>query len=143
MIEGMDKLLKDFHKMDLDKKAVKKILIRAASPMLSAAKQKSHSKTVARSLGWITKNDNKYPMTVLMGVRSGFGTETMTAAALASIQEFGSVLRFKEDGSKTGFVKPQQFMRPAFDENKGHIKETIIEGLTELIDKQAKKNNIK
>lgn len=125
--------------MTLEDKEVKKIVLKAANPILASAKRKCTSQTVKTALGYITKNDARYPTTALIGVRSGYGTKTFSAPALAVVLEFGTTERFKKDGSSTGFIKPKQFMRPAVDENLSKSTEILQEGLIELIQKKSKK----
>lgn len=138
-IEGMDKFLQSLKTLKLDDKEVKKVVLNAADPILNAAKRKCKSTTVRAALGYITKNDAKYPTTALFGVRSGYGTKTFTAPALAVVEEFGTVERIKKDGSSTGYIKPRPFMRPALDENRSKSAEILKAGLINLIEQKTKK----
>jgi hypothetical protein len=143
----MDTLLRDFKKMsELDQKEVTRVIYKGAKTIRDAARAnvRVHSETVAQAYDFITKKDSTYPTTKLIGIKGGntLGTKTITAPALASILEFGSVERFKKDGSSTGFVKPSPWLRPAIDTNAQSVMGGIKEGLLQIIEKQAIKNKL-
>lgn len=129
---------------NLDEKAVKKITVNGAGIILDAAKRKAVPMTVKNALGFVRKNDAKYPTVSLIGIIGGnsVGTSTITAPALAVIEEFGTVERTRKDGSSTGYIKARPFMRPALDENKDKVNEIIVDGLERIILKQGKKNKL-
>ena len=147
LIEGMENLLRDFKKMsEIDQKEVTKVLRKGAKVIRDAARAnvRPYSETVANAYDFITKKDSSFPMTKLIGIKGGnkLGTKTITAPALASILEFGSVERFKKDGASTGFVKPKPWLRPAVDTNAQTVTDGIKEGLLQIINKQAQKNKL-
>ena len=142
-IKGMPDLLKAFHAMK-EVPDVKPILMKAADPILQSAKANSKNHYVKSALGYITKNDSKFPNVVLIGVRSEYeGSPTMTVAALAVIEEFGTAVRSTSQVANRGYIKPRPYMRPAVDSNKERTFNTILNGLTEIIDKQANNLNLK
>lgn len=153
--------MKSFKSMkDLPEKEVKKTVKKGGDLLLRTIKSKSHSKGVARNYDYITKNDSKYPMTVLMGVKNGkVGGSTITYAALASIQEYGAMERvprkaeFKKVlingkwrtmsiGNPFMRIPARPFVRPSIDENRDKINEILKDGLMVVINKQAKTNNL-
>ena len=144
-LKGMDEMVKKFQMMSkIDTKEVKKLTNQGAGIILASAKQKCTSLTVRKALGFVTKNDNKYPTTTLIGLRPEYagnlnGGKTLTVPAHAAILEYGTTERFKKDGSSTGYVAPKKFMRPALDENKDKVTAVIKDGLIELINKQYNK----
>lgn len=142
-IKGMPDLLKAFNEMK-EVPDVKPLLRKAAEPILQSAKANSKNHYVKNALGYITKNESKFPNVVLIGVRSeAEGSDTMTVSALAVIEEFGTAVRTTSQGANRGYVKPRPFMRPAVDSNRERTSNIILEGLTELIDKQANNLNLK
>jgi HK97 gp10 family phage protein len=143
-IKGTDKLLKSFKDMkNVDEKQVKKLTLQGAGLILASAKSFCKNNTVREALGYITKNDARFPRITLIGVRSGYGTATFTAPALAVIEEYGTAERFKNNGSSTGYVNPRPFMRPAIDQNKDKVKAVLIDGMIKIVEQQANKNNLK
>lgn len=66
-----------------------------------------------------------------VGVRAG-------VAGKAVLAEFGTVLRHWRTGKSTGAARAQPFMRPAWDNNKWDVLETIEEDLWEEIERTAK-----
>ena len=57
--------------------------------------------------------------------------------------EYGSAPRWTKDGAYRGTFPAHPFMRPAFDTNKSQITDSIKKDLVSIIEKQAKKNNLK
>ena len=144
-VTGTQGLLKKLGGMkQLPPKEVSKLVKGGAGVILGAAKRNCQSQTVRDSLGFVTKNDSKFPYTALIGVIGGnkVGTKTITAPALAVINEFGTSERFKDNGASTGYFRPRPFMRPALDTNKDKVRSTITVGLEKIIQQQAKKNNL-
>jgi hypothetical protein len=61
---------------------------------------------------------------------------------MAVIEEFGTAVRVRKDGSTTGYVAARPFMRPAVDSNRERVTKIIKEGITDKIEKQAKTNKL-
>jgi hypothetical protein len=148
-LKNLDKYAAAFKNMGtLPIKDVKALTVAGASTILVSAKRKCTSSTVRNALGFITKNDSKYPTTTLIGIRNEFkgnkgGSKTLTVPAHAAILEYGTTERITKDGSSRGAVLPRPFWRNSIDENKDKIFNQIKSGLMDIIDKQATKNKIK
>ena len=93
-LDGLDKLVADLRAMGkLDPKPIKVSLRRVAGEIIRDARAACPSKTVRNAYGFITKNESKFPTTVLIGVDSRKrGTKTMTAPALAQVIEYGTAV---------------------------------------------------
>ena len=145
MIEGLDETIKALQKMgELDKKPIKDMLRKEGSKIITDARARCNSMTVKKAIKFITKNEGRFPTTVLIGVDSkSVGTDTITVAPLATMLEYGSAPRWTKDGSFRGEVPARPFMRPAFEMNKSQIQDSIKKNLISIIEKQAKKNNLK
>lgn len=144
-IEGMQGLLRNLANMkQLPEKEIKALTRRGAGMVLTSAKSKCKNIHVKNALGFVTKNDAKFPMVTLIGVLGGNskGSKTMTAPALAVIEEFGTAERIKSNGASTGVYLARPFMRPAIDENKDKIQDLLTKSLEVIILKQAKKNKL-
>lgn len=144
-LDGLDKLVADLRAMGkLDPKPIKVSLRRVAGEIIRDARAACPSKTVRNAYGFITKNESKFPTTVLIGVDSRKrGTKTMTAPALAQVIEYGTAARKTKKGYNRGMITAHPFIRPAFDSNKQRANETIKKDLIKIIEQQAKKNNLK
>jgi hypothetical protein len=141
----MDKYLAAFKQMkDIDKKEVKKLTLQGAELILASAKRKCTSTNVRNALGFITKNDAKYPYTTLIGLKPEFrgnanGAKNLTIPALAVILEYGTVERITKDGSSRGISPAKPYLRPAIDENRSKVIGLIQNGLIAIVEKQANK----
>lgn len=147
LIDGMKETLAAFEEMkNLTPKEIGSVITPAAKKLRDVARNnvRPHSNTVANAFDFITKNDSKFPNTKLLGIKGGNtkGTGTITAPALASMLEFGTVERFTKDGSKRGHVEPIGWLRRAVDGNKQQVVSDIQKGLIAIIDKKAKINNL-
>lgn len=58
---------------------------------------------------------------------------------LAHLFEFGTAQRHHKSGKSTGRMRPQPFMRPAWDANKGRLLDTLGRELWTEVDKAAKR----
>jgi HK97 gp10 family phage protein len=145
MIKGLDETIKALQNMGkLNKKPIKDLLRKQGSKIIADARANCSSETVKRSIKFITKNEGRFPTTVLIGVDSKSpGTDTITVAPLATMIEYGSAPRYTKDGNYRGAIQARPFMRPAFDTNKSQITDTIKKDLVKIIETQAKNNNLK
>lgn len=165
-VTGMNEFLADVEKMKtLPKKEVKAVSVNGAQVLLRAIRAKCPSKTLKPHIGFITRNDSKYPSVTLIGVFTGNdGNKTITWAALASIIEYGAAERTPRSTKKRSqdyrkvliggrwvtmsfsnpfnAIAPRPFFRPAVDESENRVKDIIKTGLKEAILKQSKTNKI-
>jgi HK97 gp10 family phage protein len=141
-VKGIGDVVKAFNNMkELE---VKDVLRSAAQGIINTARANCKNHYVKPQIDFITKNEDKYPNTVLLGIKGGNknGSNTLTVPAMAVIEEFGTAVRVRKDGSTTGYVAARPFMRPAVDSNRERVTKIIKEGITDKIEKQAKTNNL-
>lgn len=137
-MEGMQELVRNLIEMGkVDPKSVRHIVKNAGQRIISDAKARaSFSKSISKSIGFISKNDGQYPTSVLIGPQYPGGN-------LAHFFEFGTAPRFASGGRRRGQIKARPFMRPAFDANVKGVDSEIKKKLMDLINKKAKQNNLK
>jgi hypothetical protein len=159
----MRDVLKRLNEMkEIDPKPLKNVTKKAANIILQSARRKCISSHVRKSLDFITKNDGKFPTTTLIGLTNTKQNSSakITVHAHASILEYGAGERMPRkrkskavliDGKWATMsqsnpfkaIPPRPFWRPAIDENQQKVKESMINGLTDIIDKQANNLNLK
>jgi len=144
-IEGLQDTIDALKQMGkLETKPIKSALRREGSKIIADARAKCPSETVKRAIKFITKNESKFPTTVLIGVDSKMpGTDTITVAPLATMLEYGSAPRWTKDGHYRGEVVAHPYIRPAFDMNVNGAAKNIENAVINTIEQQAKKNNLK
>lgn len=166
-IEGLPDLMRKLNDMGkIDKDAIKKIIKSEGQQIIDTAKvlAAKHTGELARSIGFIEKNEARYPTTVLIG-------PDYKIAPHAHLIEFGTKERFRgdkvffkqirslrragvsertlqrtieanKDLHSTGVGPMRPFMRPAFDRNAAEVDNGISQKVFRLILKQAKKNKL-
>ena len=128
-IEGLDKVkqyLEDKKKRS-DDAAIGKIVRQAAKPIIASARARVpvDSGLTRKQIGFITRQDAKYPTTALIGVNYNFqGSKRGNSAWYAHIIEYGG---------KTINRAPQPFMRPAFKLNEDRARKHIKAGALKLL----------
>jgi HK97 gp10 family phage protein len=128
-IEGLDKVqqyLRDKQKR-ADDAAIGKIVRSAAKPIIAAARARVpvDSGLLRKQIGFITRQDAKYPTTALIGVNYNFqGSKRGNSAWYAHIVEYGG---------KTINRAPHPFMRPAFKLNEDRARKHIKAGVLKLL----------
>lgn len=144
-IEGLQKTIDALRNMGkLETKPIKTMLRREGAVIIRDAKTRCKYDTVKKAIGFITKNESRFPTISLIGIDSKkYGTPTITVAPLAKMLEYGSAPRYTKKGAFRGQIHAAPFMRPAFDVNKDRVNSNIKKGLIQIVEQQAKKNNIK
>lgn len=153
-LNGLADLEKDMKSLsDLDRKAVKDLLKKAAQPMVDGMRLACREKTgrLSRSIKMINPDDHRFPFTILIGPDyTPDGEGTITIAALASIHEYGAAERFpKKKESKKVLINgewvtmskskpfkaipPRPFFRPAIDQYGASVVEEVYKGLQQII----------
>jgi HK97 gp10 family phage protein len=128
-IEGLDKVqqyLRDKQKR-ADDAAIGKIVKQAAKPIIAAARARVpvDSGLLRKQIGFISRQDAKYPTTALIGVNYNFqGSKRGNSAWYAHIVEYGG---------KTVNRAPHPFMRPAFKLNEDRARKHIKAGVLKLL----------
>lgn len=167
-IEGMDALLRKLEQMGkIDRAEIRKIVKGEGDAMIATAKTLAAKESggLAASIGYVTKNDAKFPTSVLIGPDYKRGGQH------AHIIEFGTVERFRGDKQflkavraakrygisastiqrsleantalhSTGIGPSLPFMRPAFDRHKRDAEKSITQKVFRLVKTQAKKNKL-
>ncbi len=159
-IEGLDKLFKELKNLPdkLKRKELLKILRTSARPTLNTAKANlkrimsqtkgrypawyKTSGNLVKSLGLITGKNMENP-TILVGARVKGGNKGFHAHFL----ELGTVKRKKKGkgfkrkketytGSNLGYVKPQPFLRPAYDAHKQMAAKELEQSIAKYLQKQ-------
>lgn len=161
-VKGLDKITKSLVKMGkISNKDVKPILAENAELLASTMRSLVRVDTgrLRNAIKVMKVNDADYKKTVLVGVDfTPDGLGTMTIAALAHINEYGTVpqrmdkkgriMRFKDKNGQwvskyeTRGVTAQPFIRPALDMVGSQVQQAIIEDTQKMIFKEAKKNNL-
>lgn len=146
---------------------IKDMLKLQGNKIIMDAKSRTTSDRIRQSIGFINSKDAQYPHSVLVGVRwdkQGIKgrkdaiyvrtnkskktyrfivRESITFWKLAMVHEYGSFQRKTNDGYNRGVMAAKPYLRPAFDANESSIIKDIKTILTDIIEQQAKKNNLK
>lgn len=119
MIVGLDKVLKALEETNksLSPEEVKKIVRDESRSIIISAQNKAPSNDIKNSIGFIERNEKKFPNTVLIGPRY-YGS---FRGQLSHTFEYGTAPRYTKTGAYRGFITARPFMRPALDENANKI----------------------
>lgn len=130
-IEGIDAVIKDLQRRPklLRNGAVGKIIKSISAPMVTEVRANAPNETLRNAYGFITRNDNKYPNTILIGPNYGVDG----GGQLSHIFEYGTAMRKTKDGENRGFIKAVPYIRPAFDKYKAQIVTAIGEKITKIV----------
>jgi len=143
-IDGLAETIRALESMGkLDLKPIKSNLRKEGQKIIDTAKSRCQNTNVREAIGFITKNESRYPAGVLIGIQSFKGSSGLTNPAMASLMEFGSTPRYTKDFQWRGQVAARPFMRPAYDQHKNSIKKNVENHLIDLIQKEGKKLNLK
>jgi len=131
MIEGVDEVIKDLQRRPklLKNGIVGKIIKSISAPMVAEVRANAPNETLRNAYGYITRKDNKYPNTVLIGPNYGVDG----GGQLSHIFEYGTAVRKTRDGSNRGFIKAVPYIRPAFDKYKVQIVTQIGEKVSKIV----------
>jgi hypothetical protein len=131
MIEGVDAVIKDLQRRPklLKNGAVGKIIKSIASPMIAEVRANAPNETLRNAYGFITRNDNKYPNTILIGPNYSVDG----GGQLSHIFEYGTAMRKTKDGQERGFIKAVPYIRPAFDKYKQQIATQVGDKITKIV----------
>lgn len=130
-IEGIDAVIKDLERRPklLRKGAIGKLIKQEALPMVQQVRANAPNETLQNAYGFITRKDDKYPNTVLIGPNYGVDG----GGQLSHIFEYGTAVRKTKDGEDRGFIKATPYIRPAFDKYKAQIVTAIGEKITKIV----------
>jgi hypothetical protein len=110
-------------------RAVQKVLMDVALPMVKEVRANAPNETLRNAYGFITRKDNKYPNTILIGPNYSLDG----GGQLSHIFEFGTAVRETKDGQDRGFIQGVPYIRPAFDKYKAQIVTEISEKITKIV----------
>lgn len=130
-IEGVDKAIDDIQKRSksLKKGVVGKIIKTESNPLILEVRANAPNETVKNAYGFITRKDDKYPNTVLIGPNYGIDG----GGQLSHLFEYGTAVRKTRDGQNRGYIKAHPYIRPAFDKYKQQIVTNIGEKITKIV----------
>jgi hypothetical protein len=133
MIEGVNEVIKDLQRRPklLKNGAVSKIIKSISAPMVAEVRANAPNETLRNAYGYITRKDNKYPNTVLIGPNYSLDG----GGQLSHIFEYGTAVRKTKDGQGRGFIKAVPYIRPAFDKYKQQIATQVGEKITKIVTK--------
>jgi len=136
-VEGVEDTMRLLKKIQPNPKDLRKGIESIAMVIVNDAKARaSFSKNIQNSIGLATVGAEKYPSFVLIRPKYPQGS-------LAHIFENGTAPRFTKDGNSRGQITARPFMRPALDSNKQAVQDRLKNLVIRLIEKEAKKNNLK
>jgi len=130
----------------VQRRAMKDALMKAAQPGLKAARQ-----MVPREHGHLKRSLKKKGKTyersgmafVIVGPDRNYQADVdgkvVRPVMYASLVEFGHVVRFRRGGQVYGHVAPDPFLRPAFESTKGTAKKIYAREIGGAIERQAKR----
>jgi len=131
MIEGVDEVIKDLQRRPklLKNGVVGKIIKSISAPMVAEVRANAPNETLRNAYGFITRKDNKYPNTILIGPNYSVDG----GGQLSHIFEYGTAVRKTKDGSNRGFIKAVPYIRPAFDKYKQQIATQVGDKITKIV----------
>lgn len=110
-------------------RVVQRVLLDVALPLVKEVRANAPNETLRNAYGFISRNDNKYPNTILIGPNYGVDG----GGQLSHIFEYGTAIRKTKDGENRGFIKAVPYIRPAFDKYKAQIVTAIGEKITKIV----------
>jgi len=123
----------------------------AMEPMVHGIDAATTARGLRYSYVFITKNNAKYVKDSNVVVLAGFKDDAGMAGELDENgipmykllwMEFGTRQRIKKDGSSTGFMKPNPFIRTLIDSHKARIKSEVQKSVSEMVLHEAKINKL-
>lgn len=113
---------------ELDHHKIKEIIRYESTRIINDARAKAPTQDIKNAIGFIEKNEDKFPTTVLIGPRYYSGYK----GQLAHTFEYGTAPRYTERGYYRGFITARPFMRPAFDTNQSKVVTNISRKILKL-----------
>jgi len=110
-------------------RVVQRVLIDVALPLVKEVRANAPNETLRNAYGFITRKDNKYPNTILIGPNYSVDG----GGQLSHIFEYGTAVRKTKDGSNRGFIKAVPYIRPAFDKYKQQIATQVGDKITKIV----------
>lgn len=135
-LDGFADLMKQLNALgkSISYEEINKIHESAAGHLILDMKAGAPTSDIRESIGFITKNNAKYPGTTLIGPRYSNGYN----GQLAHIFEFGTRERFTKDGENRGYITAHPFIRPAFDRHQNKIVTDIGNKIFKLVENKLK-----
>jgi hypothetical protein len=110
-------------------RVIQRVLINVALPLVKEVRANAPNETLKNAYGFITRKDNKYPNTILIGPNYSVDG----GGQLSHIFEYGTAVRKTRDGSNRGFIKAVPYIRPAFDKYKQQIATQVGDKITKIV----------
>lgn len=127
-------LLRQLNRATIKAPEIRHILEIAAGPFINELKLRAPMKIIRDDIGVISK-PNKYPRSIMVGLRYQKGARTNLAYAF----EYGTVDRYTKKKQYRGKLEPTPWFRPTLDSMRGQIVTNMKNELAKLVQNKLKK----